>query len=172
MFYWFYLNLLSILAVSLLIISARFVLNWIAQRKASQYRSGLFRFSDGVHVRAVDPIAILIALEAHKSFRFDLHPLRAQEGEPEALEIVADAVRQAFDVPAYSRPKHPGLTIRECYDLFRAFIFYADAQKKNIKPTPISAESTGPMSNGSDAPITNDSLVSGSIAPGAVLNSL
>lgn len=171
MSYWFYLNLLSILAVSLLIISARVILNWRARRKSSQYR-GLFRFSDGVRVRAVDPIAILIALEAHKSFRFDLHPLRAQEGEPEALEIIADAVRQAFDVPAYSQPKHPGLTIRECYDLFRSFIFYADAQKKNIKPTPISAESTGPTSNGFDAPTTNDSLDSGSTEPGAVLNSL
>ena len=164
-------SLAGVVAVMLLVIAARFVISWRVARNDTSHR-GLFRFSDGARVRDVDPIVILTELERHDTFRFDLHPLRAQEGEDEAFLVIADAVRQAFRVPEFTEAGKPGLTVRECYELFRAFLFFADAQKKNSKPTPISAASMESMSNGSEPPTTSDTLDSGSTVAEEALSSL
>ncbi len=164
-------SLTGVAAVMLLVIAARFIINRRALRNDTSHR-GLFRFNDGVRVRAVDPIAILTALEQHEVFRFDLHPLRAQEGEDEAFLVIADAVRQAFQVPAFTEAGKPGLTVRECFNLLRAFLFYADAQKKNSRLMPICAASTESIPNGSESPITSDTLGSGSIVAEEALSSL
>lgn len=159
---WLY-SFMAFTFVCALIVWARKLL---ASKPATQHR-GLFRWSDGVKIRESDPIAVLIALEAHKEFRFDLHPIRAQNGEAEAFLVIADAVRQAFGVSEYIEPGKPGLTVRECYELLREFLFYADSQKKSSMPTQTSAESTVAMSTDLEPPTTSGSLDSGSIAPEA-----
>lgn len=138
----------------------------IVNRMAKEYRShrGLFRFNDGARIRSVDPIEVLIALEAHPEFRFDLHPLRAANGESEAFGVIADAVRSAFSVPAFTVPNTPGLTVRECYELYRAFVYYVHLQKKSTEPMPISASDTASTSSASEQAATNAMSDSGSIA--------
>jgi hypothetical protein len=151
---------ISICAMGFLLLISRLILG---RRKQSVQR-GMFRFSDGVTIRSVDPIAVLIGLEAHKEFRFDLHPKRAEEGETDAYRVIASAVREAFGVPEYTEPGKPGLTVIECYQLFRAFVLYADSQKKSINLSLMSQLSTESISRESEVRTTNNSSVSGSIA--------
>lgn len=135
------------------------------QRQIAERNRGLFRFSDGGdRIRSVDPIVVLMKFESHEKFRLDLHPLRAFEGEREATEILIDAVRSAFSVPEYSSPGQSGLTAQECLDLFRAFVFYVDAQKKNFKNSRMLAAFLDAMFRRSEDSITKPTLDSGSIA--------
>lgn len=163
MVYYFGAILVSVLLMALAIVLARWL---VVGRMVREKRSnrGLFRFNDGVRIRSVDPIEVLIALEAHSEFRFDLHPLRASNGESEAFGVIADAVRSAFGVPAFTSPGQPGLTVRECYELYSVFVRYVTLQKKSTEPTPISASDTVQTSKPSEPSATNDTLASGSIA--------
>lgn len=128
----------------------------------AESRRGLFLYSDGHRTRAIDPIEAIMALEADPEFRFDLHPKRADEGDQEAVQIIARAVRSVFRVPEFSEPGKPGLTVVECYRLLQAFAIYAEALKKNIRVSPTSAPSTESMPIACSESTTNDSSPSGS----------
>lgn len=157
--------LLSICLAICITFAVIYVVREKATRNAKGFpdaRRGLFVFRDGGRiVRSVDPIQALLALEDHPKFRFDLHPRRADEGDKEAIEIIADAVRQAFSVRAYTKPGEPGLTVAECRSLLNAFVLYIDAQKKSTEFGAISAQSTEPTSSDSGVPITSDMSPSG-----------
>ena len=117
---------------------------------------GLFRFHDGKRIRQVDPISVLMALESHPKFRLDLDPKRAlEDGDQEAMALLADAVRSAFGVREFSSPRRAGLTVYECVELLAVFSFYVDSQKKstNTSPTcPPSTESTSIESTAATTP--------------------
>lgn len=98
--------------------------------RSARYR-GLFQFSDGVNLRAVDPISVIEAMEAHEQYRFDIHPQQVAEGDKEAIGITVDAVRKAFAVPAFTKVGVPGLTNNECLQLLNAFSLWVAAQKKS-----------------------------------------
>jgi len=135
------------------------IVRYRLQRSPSR---GLFRFSDGLRVREVDPIGVLMALESHPKFRLDLDPKRAlEDGDQEAMATMADAVRIAFGVPEFTSPKRPGLTVYECVELLAVFSLYVDSQKKSTKPSPISPASTASTSTASEEPTTLNTLVSG-----------
>lgn len=114
----------------------------IAKLRRSHPSRGLFAFSDGFRIRSVDPIAVLTTMEAHKEYRFDLHPSRVLEGEKEAMAITVDAVRQAFGIPAFTVPGRPGLTHQECLRLLTAFRIHIALQKKSIESIAISSQFT------------------------------
>ncbi len=100
-------------------------------RLVAESRRGLFRFSDGIRIRAVDPIAVILSMEEHPDFRFDIHPKRVEEeGELEATTMMVDAIRKAFAVPEFTSPKLPGLTVQECLQLYDAFAVTWISKKK------------------------------------------
>lgn len=133
-----------VLGMVLMLISVRLV---AATRSSKRTARGLFRFHDGARTREVDPIAVYVALESDERFRLDLHPRRAiDDGDAEALEILASAVRAAFKVPEYSGPQKPGLTHHECAELLSAFMFYLDLQKKSSKSLQTSPQPTASTS--------------------------
>jgi hypothetical protein len=114
----------------------------IARLRRSHPSRGLFSFSDGYRIRSVDPIAVLNAMEAHKEYRFDLHPARVLDGEKEAMDITVNAVRQAFGIPPFTAPGRPGLTHQECLRLLNAFRVHIAVQKKSTESIAISSPST------------------------------
>lgn len=143
---------------------ARWYLNRLAKKLADDPgRRGLFCFHDGAKVRSVDPISVLMEMEAHEHYRFDLTPLRVARGEREAVEITVDAVRKAFGVAEYTKPGTAGLTVQETLQLFNAFCRYLDLQKKSISATPTSQVFTGAeTSEPSNPQTTSDTSGSGS----------
>ncbi len=158
----------GILGALCVLIAVFVVRHWLLTRPQAisikPKRRGLFIFNDGFRVREVDPIDVLTRMEAHKAFRHDLHPKRCELGEIEALEILADAVRSAFAVPAYTEPGKPGLTVRECFELYSVFAHYLHSQKKSTKPLQISPRVSDATSSESESATTSDTLASGSIA--------
>lgn len=123
---------------------------------------GLFRFSDGVNIKELDPIQIMLDLEAHPKYRLDKHPKLVLEGDEEAFTITIEAVRAVFGVPPFKDKEKPGLTARECLGLLDSFFTYVDSQKKSIDPSPTSPPSMDATSSESGKPITSDTLGSGS----------
>lgn len=147
-----------LLCVTAAVIVTRLVL---ARQLASRNR-GLFRFHDGVKVCEVDPISVLMALEAHPKFRLDVDPRRAiVDGDQQALDSMADAVRSAFGVPAFTHPNKPGLTVFECVELLAVFMLYTDAQKKNSKSPATSQQPMESTSSESSEPTTPNMSASG-----------
>lgn len=158
------LFLLAILLACLMLAVVVLVRVLLGRSSADPYQvagpRGMFRYSDGKTVKAIDPIRALIELEAHERFRFDLHPRQAATGDTEALTVIADAVRKVFDVPPYTAPTQAGLTIRECHELLCAFVLYCDHQKKTTEPTLTSAPSTESTSSDSENLTTPPTLAS------------
>jgi hypothetical protein len=126
-------------------------------------RRGLFRFGDGAKIREIDPIEVIAAMESHPEFCFHLHPKRCERGESEAFLVLADAVRKAFRVPEYSQPGEPGLTVRECWELYCVFARYVYSQKKSTNSTPILPPDLESTSSSSGEQTTSDMWGSGSI---------
>lgn len=134
----------------------------VVRRKLRPINRGLFRFSDGVRVREVDPISVVLALESHPTFRIDLDPRRAlEDGDSVAMATMADAVRTAFGVPEFTAPNRPGLTVYECVELLAVFSLYVDSQKKSTNPPLTSPASMASTSTASAEPTTLSSSVSG-----------
>lgn len=150
-----------VVGVLLLVVTARI---YLGRKLANDAYRGLFVFSDGVKTRSIDPIQVMLGLEAHPEFRLDRHLRLAREGDSEAVRITAKAAQDVFRVPEYTEPGKPGLTISECYRLMLAYIAFAESLKKNTKPSPIAPASTGPTSYESNSKTTNDSSPSGSCA--------
>lgn len=127
----------------------------VKRRIAANQSRGLFRFSDGVKTREVDPISVLMELERHPKFRLDLDPKRAlQEGDQVALATMADAVYKAFSVPPFTTPTRPGLTVFECVELLAVFMLHIDLQKKSTRSTQTSQPSTESTSTAVERPTT------------------
>ena len=168
------LFLLSIICIAFGIVSFLVVLLYVRdrQRLVSQLPSnrGLFRFNDGLIVRYVDPIDVMMSFEQEKEYSPEIHSKLARNGHAESIRIQCDAIKRAFGVVEYSEPKQPGLTVSEMTGLLYAFWSYVDLQKKSINPSQTSAVSTDAISIDSDVPTTNDSLPSGSLGS-AVLQS-
>lgn len=130
----------------------------IAQLPANR---GLFRFNDGLNIRHVDPIEVMMSLDAHKEYSPEIHAKQARIGNTSAIRIQCDAIKQAFGVVDYSSPKQPGLTVHEMTRLLYAFWEYVDLQKKSTSRLLTSAEFTDAMSIESEQTATNDSLPCG-----------
>ena len=126
-----------------------------AIRVAESTNRGLFRFSDGVKVRSIDPIAVLLDMEAHDKYRFDIHPQLVLDGDKEAQVITVDAVRGAFRVGPFIEPGKPGLSFEECLKLWNSFCWFVDNQKKNSEQPRTWPPSTEPISNESGIPTTS-----------------
>jgi hypothetical protein len=122
-----------ILAVLFLVLISLTRVMLEAKGKRSAESRGLFEFSNGVRIVAVDPIEVVTAMEEHDRFRFDVHPTLLEDGDKEAIAITVDAVRHAFGVPAYHSPKQPGLTNKECIALYDAFCIWLARQKKSTE---------------------------------------
>jgi hypothetical protein len=131
LFTWFALIVACVACALASVAAVRVILG----RRQSAGHRGLFGFSDGARVRYVDPIAIIVAMEAHPEYRFDLHPSRVADGEKEAIATTVDAVRNAFGIPKFSQVGKPGLTQRECLALFNAFCNFVGTQKKSTEST-------------------------------------
>lgn len=152
------ISLLFLVILAIAIVVAR---RYVTLKLAARNR-GLFRFHDGRRVREADPVSVLLALEAHPEFRLDRDPtLAIRDGDSEAMAIMTDAVRSAFNVPAFTSKSAPGLTSNECVHLLATFLAYVDLQKKSIRPTPTSPQSTEPTSNPSGEPTTPAMSASG-----------
>lgn len=157
---------LAVLSATAIALVTRIVASRLRQSdRQRRRRAGMFRFYDGKHIRAVDPIAVLMALEAHPSFRLDLDPVRAiRDGDLEATQRLAEAVSEAFDVPPFSDPAKPGLTVQERVELLCVFLDYLDLQKKSTSGTQTPQQSTGATSSESDRQTTRDTSDTGSTA--------
>lgn len=128
---------------------------WLWSRRRS-----IFRYYDGSKTRAIDPIAVAIALHEHPKFTFR-HLQEAAAGDQEAMLIVAATACDVFGVTPLAADGKSGLTIPERLELMLVFDVYCLALKKNIAPSPIPPTSTVSTSPKSSEPITNDTSVSG-----------
>jgi hypothetical protein len=164
MFFWFIIGVIGCLVVvaAVVIVRHRIVSRSAIQRPVSARSRGLFRFSDGVRVRSIDPIEALMGFEKQPQFLHDKHPRKAQDGDLESLKIVAEAVRLAFGIPEFTEVGKPGLTVRECFELYCVFSRYLSSLKKSTNSTPTSQQDSAQTSNRSDVSTTSDMSASGS----------
>lgn len=100
----------------------------------------IFRFHDGRRWRAVDPLVVYRALDAHPTFNWSSDPLLIERDDDEALQRCVTAVRDAFGLPLFDG-KH-GLTESECYALLQDFTGYVGYVKKKRDTLPTSPEPT------------------------------
>jgi len=94
--------------------------------------SRIFAYFDGQRWRSIDPIHVIYSLENHPEFVAEKHLKQANEGDRQAIEIIAVAVCDVFDVKPYENGS--GLTIAERKSLLDTFYLYCEAVKKNIVP--------------------------------------
>lgn len=128
---------------------------WLWSRRRS-----IFRFHDGAKTRAIDPIAVAIALHEHPRFTFR-HLQEAAAGDQEAMLTVAATACDVFGVTPLAADGKSGLTVAERLELMLTFDVFCLALKKNTAPLPIPPSSTESTSPGSSEPITSDTSVSG-----------
>lgn len=168
------LLIFSIVCVAFGLVSFLVVLLYVRDRRrlVAQLPSnrGLFRFNDGMLVRHVDPIDVMMSLEQEKEYSPEIHSKLARNGHAESIRIQCEAIKRAFGVVDYSGPRQPGLTVSEMTRLLYAFWSFVDLQKKSTSHLLISAESTDVISIDSEPQTTSDSSPSGSLGT-AVLQS-
>lgn len=75
---------------------------------------------------------MIYSLENHSEFLAEKHLRKANEGDRQAIEVIAHAVCDVFGVKPYSDGS--GLTIAERKNLLDTFYLYCEAVKKNIQP--------------------------------------
>jgi hypothetical protein len=151
------ISLISVLAMTICWV----VVVLITKQSRGSIRSGMFRFNDGLKVRAVDPIEVLSSLNAHPEFRLDTHPRQAKNGNPYGIRVCLDAIQSAFGVQKYSSPKQPGLTTVEMLALLDAFQVYCLRQKKSTEASQTWEQSTESTSTNSRNEIETPTLASG-----------
>lgn len=162
------INLLSFSLIAISISMTLFVVVFAflvvrARKEQKQRDRGMFFFHDGKSRRAVDPISVMMAFEAHAEYNSEIHPRLVQAGNQNAILITLDAIKKAFAVVEFTEQGKPGLTVNEMLELWMAFYLWADAQKKNIEFSPTSVVSTEPTSAESSEKITNSTSDFGSI---------
>ena len=123
---------------------------------------GLFVYSDGKSERSIDPITAMMGLKAHPKFVLERHLRLAYDGDPEGLELTAQAAYSVFGVEPFTVPGKPGLTMRECYRLIWSFVNYCDSLKKNTSPLPTAPTATESTCSHSSATTPSDTPPSGS----------
>lgn len=119
----------------------------------------IFTYWDGQRVRSIDPAVAYRALNSHTEFDWATTPALVDAPDNkmsmDALGISADAVRDAFDIPAYQDGRY--LVEGELFGLLHQFVEWMDALKKNISHSPISPEPTEPESSESESVTNADS---------------
>ncbi len=135
------------------------IIRWVFNRNRR-----IYRYWDGRRRRAADPMVVYQRLLSCDDFDIETTPQLAEAGDLEAAETTADAVRHAFDLPAFNGWE--GLTILECMDLLGVYLGYLLALKKNIRHSPTTLSSTGSpadsaSSNSSDSGSTSTENESG-----------
>lgn len=143
-------------------------MNFIRRMILNRHRA-IFRYWDGSRMRSIDPMIPYRILDSHETFDWETHPLLIDPDDDspkpdiklsvEAMEITADAVRTAFEIPKYDNGR--GLTEGELIDVLTVFTVWMTALKKNIRPLPISPEPTEPESSEVES-ITNANSLCGS----------
>jgi hypothetical protein len=123
--------------------------NWYRQWRRSRSRA-VFRFWDGFRWRYADPLEAIFALHVHPEYNYRKHPFQADRGNHEAIAIIATAVSDALDVPAFNEKTMQGLTITERLQVFVDLNDYLARQKKSTDETPIYLEPTEEESTSSD----------------------
>ena len=166
--------IISVLCIGLGLASFLAVLLFVRDRLRSTPQSpenrGLFRFNDGLIVRYVDPIEVMMVFEREKEYSPEIHAKLARNGHANSIRIQCDAIKNAFGVVDYSGPKQPGLTVSEMTRLLYAFWSYVDLQKKSTSRLLTSVESTDVISAESEKTTTNNSLPYGSPEPEVLQN--
>jgi hypothetical protein len=153
--------ILSITVSMLIVIGLLLVANWFVWIRPKPKRYGFFEFHDGKSIRSLDPINLLLSLEADKELLLYRHTKLAKQGNKDAIRICTNAVQNCFGVVPYSDPKLPGLTVSEMLDLLESFLVYCELQKKStndLQKSPASMDATLPKST---EQITACSSVSG-----------
>lgn len=156
--------LAALITILFVMVAVLFVANLIVRSKRKARRYGLFRFSDGKQIRSLDPIQLLLSLEADKELLLYRHPEQARKGNKEAIRICTTAIQNCFGVVPYTDPKLPGLTITEMLDLLDAFCIYCELQKKSTNTLETSEVSSESISSESIEQTTQCLSGSGSIA--------
>ena len=138
--------------------------NWIRSLFSRKRRRQIFQYSDGQRDRYADPIAALMTLERHQTYRRDIHPkMVAEQGDTEATEILCQAVCDAFGVTPFDPDQMTGLTISELMSLHGRFFTYIERLKKNTAISATSQDSSmGSTSSDSNRATTNGTAPSGS----------
>lgn len=106
---------------------------WLASLFRPRSSTRIFAYYDGSRWRSIDPIQVIHALETHPTFNAERHLPDANQGQREAIEIIAAAVTDVFGVPPYDDAGR-GLTIAERKGLLDTFYLYCQTVKKNIGP--------------------------------------
>ena len=157
--------LFSVVSVALGVVSLLVVVLLFRDRNRTVLQSpanrGLFRFNDGLNIRYVDPIDVMMSLDREKEYSPEIDAKRARDGHANSIRLQCEAIKRAFGVVDYSGPKQPGLTVSEMTRLLYAFWSYVDLQKKSTNRSSISVESTDATSSESERSITNDISPSG-----------
>lgn len=153
--------ILSITVSMLIVISLLLVANWFVWIRPKPKRYGFYEFNDGKSIRSLDPINLLLSLEADKELLLYRHPKLAREGNKEAIKICVNAVQNCFGVVPYSDPKLSGLTVSEMLDLLESFLVYCELQKKSTNDSQKSPVSMDATSQKSTEQTTHCSSVSG-----------
>ncbi len=121
----------------------------------------IFHYHDGHRRCKIDPVAALIALNAHPRYLQDRHILEANEGDPQAIAIMQEAARDVFGVQPFDGRR--GLTISETIDLLIGFDNYLLSLKKSGSLSPTPPQSTDATYPESSDGTTSDTLDCGSI---------
>ncbi|MFO0940068.1 MAG: hypothetical protein U0930_04810 [Pirellulales bacterium] len=113
----------------------RTVFFWLGSKFRPGSNARIFSFWDGTKYRTIDPVKVLAALSSHPVYVPDRHYLAAvKDCDMKAMEIVASAVSDVFEVQAYNDGK--GLTVAERLSLLSTFYLYCEAVKKNTSLSP------------------------------------
>lgn len=129
-------------------------------RKQAHRHRNIFRYWDGQTYRSGDPIQIMLAIHGHETFVPERDGPLADEGDPQAIQNLVAAVREAFGV----RPLGElGLTDLECCQLYVVFSSWIEEVKKKLGSSQILRQTTAAStSSESSEPTTNDSSDCGS----------
>jgi hypothetical protein len=153
--------ILSITVSLLIVIGLLLVANWFVWIRPKPKRYGFYQFNDGKSMRSIDPINLLLSLEADKELLLYRHPKQAREGNTQAIKICVNAIQKSFGVVPYLHPKLPGLTVSEMLDLLESFLVYCELQKKSTSDLPKSPVSMDATLEKSTELIMDSSSVSG-----------
>ena len=135
--------------------------DWLRRRRFHKKRQ-IFRYFDGRHARAIDPLKAIHDLDNHPVFRADVHLAQVDRGESEGQRIAAEAACDVFELREFrDEPVMMGLTMGEQLEVLRSFFLYLADLKKNTSETATSQLPTEPMSSKSVSTTTNDTSDSG-----------
>jgi hypothetical protein len=103
--------------------------------KRNRPQRQLFKYSDGVRTRCVDPVMIMRAMIAHEKLNLETHLPQLTSEFPElqneAAEIVVSATREIFGLKPFSDLNRAGLTELETIDVLNDFVIFTETLKKN-----------------------------------------